>query len=350
MTDRSELPVLLVGNFLSEAGGSRGICEELAARLPGAGCAVVTTSSQKPKLFRLVDMVGTTWLQRHRYAVAQVDVFSGPAFFWAEAVCATLRRARKPYVLTLHGGDLPRFSSRRPARVERLLLSAAAVTAPSRYMLGHFSRYRDDIRVIPNGVDVGAYSDRPRSAGGPRLVWLRAFHRIYNPSLAVRMLALVSAQRPDVRLTMIGPDKGDGSRQTAERLAAELGVSGRVDFRPGVPKHDVPNALRNADIFINTSDVDNTPVTLVEAMASGLCIVSTNVGGVPDLVDDGRDAILVGRNDPDAMAREVLRLLDEPDLAARLSRDARRKAEQFDWSPIIGTWRSLLSATAARAA
>ncbi len=128
MSTSRPLSVLLVGNFLSAAGGSRGVCEELALRLPQTGCSVMTTSSKRPKLRRLADMVGTAWRQRDRYDVAQVDVFSGPAFFWAEAVCGTLRMARKPYVLTLHGGNLPLFSRRRQARVRRLLRSAAAVT------------------------------------------------------------------------------------------------------------------------------------------------------------------------------------------------------------------------------
>src|SRR4051812_7377793 len=135
MSTSAKVDVLLVGNFLSAAGGSRGVCEELAMRLPDADCAVVTTSSRRARLPRLVDMVSTVWRQRRRYAVAHVDVFSGPAFFWAEAVCAALAVAGKPYILTMHGGSLPRFASRRPGRVRRLLRSAAAVTTPSRYLL-----------------------------------------------------------------------------------------------------------------------------------------------------------------------------------------------------------------------
>ena len=344
------IPVLLVGNFAGGgSAGVRGVCEELALRLPHAGCPVVTTSSKPSRVLRLLDVVGTVLRQRRRYAVAQVDVFSGRAFVWAEAACAALRMVGKPYILTLHGGNLPRFARRRPTRVQRLLRSAAAVTTPSRYLMEDLAEYRDDVRFIPNGLDLGAYQPRRRMRAGPRLVWLRSFHRLYNPSLAVRIVPIVAARFPDVHLTMIGLDKGDGSLQETERTAAQLGVADRVVFRGAVAKRDVPAALAEADIFLNTTTVDNAPVSVVEAMASGLCVVSTNVGGMPYLVEDGHDGLLVPSDDAPAMAAAVMRILDEPDLAGTLSSRARQKATRFDWSPIIGEWRSLLAATAGRA-
>ncbi len=342
-----KVDVLLVGNFLSAVGGSRGVCEELAIRLPAAGCNVFTTSSKKAQLPRLIDMLSTVWRQRHRYAVAHVDVFSGPAFFWAEAVCAALSFIGKPYILTLHGGSLPGFARRRPGRVRRLLRSAAVVTTPSRYLLESLAGYREDLRFIPNGLDVNAYSLRRTTASGPRLLWLRAFHRVYNPALAVRMMPLVLLKHPGAHLTMIGHDKGDGSLQEAEHLAARLKVARCIDFCGAVPKRDVPKILSGANIFLNTTNVDNAPVSIVEAMACGLCVVTTNVGGIPYLVDDEQDGLLVPQDNPQTMAAAVLRILDDAELADRLSRNGRQKAEQFDWSPIIREWRSLLAATAA---
>jgi glycosyltransferase involved in cell wall biosynthesis len=343
------LTVLLVGNYLSAIGGSRSISEELAARLPSTGCAVVTTSFKPGRLGRLVDMTSTAWRRRDEYAVAQVDVFSGPAFVWAEAVCAVLRRARKPYVLTLHGGSLPVFAVRNPGRVRRLLQSAAAVTTPSGYLRDQMTECRPDIRVVPNGLDVGRYLPRNgREAGAkPRLVWLRAFHEVYNPTLAVRILPALAARFPDVHLTMIGPDKRDGSLQATERLVDELGVKAHVEFRGPIPKIDVPGNLIEADIFLNTTNVDNAPVTVVEAMACGLCIVTTDVGGCPYLVEDGQHGLLVPPRDADAMADAVRRVVEQPDLADRLSRQAREKATLFDWPPIVAEWRALLTAVAA---
>src|ERR1041384_1344601 len=113
--------ILIVVNFLSAAGGSRGVCEELAERLAATGWHVVAASRKRSKFLRLADMVLTTVKHRRDFGVAQVDVYSGPAFFWADAVCRTLKWLRKPYVLTLHGGNLPEFGKRWPGRLRHLL-------------------------------------------------------------------------------------------------------------------------------------------------------------------------------------------------------------------------------------
>src|SRR5262245_24796032 len=124
-------PLLIIGNFLSGPGGSRGASEEFVERLRGTGWGVLTTSWEQAKIARLADMMTTIIKRRRDYAVAQVDVYGGSAFFWAEAACGALRLLGKPYVLTLHGGNLPEFAANWPRRVGYLLTSAKAVTAPS---------------------------------------------------------------------------------------------------------------------------------------------------------------------------------------------------------------------------
>lgn len=334
--------VLLVGNFLSASIGVRFVCEDLAERLSGAGWSVRTTSDRRPKLARLADMLGTAWSRRGEYAAAQVDVYSGQAFLWAEAACWTLRRARKPYVLTLHGGSLPMFAKRWPGRVRRLLQSAAVVTTPSRYLLEKMRPYRDDLCVLPNPLDLAAYTYRSRAKPAPRLVWLRAFHQVYNPALAVRVVAQLASEFPEIQLTMVGPDKGDGSLEAVRQAAAELGVAERVAIPGRVPKTEVPAWLDRADIFLNTTNVDNTPISVLEALGCGLCVVSTNVGGLPYLLEDGRNALLVPPDDPDALASAVRRVLNEPGLAERLSQAARATAEAHDWSVVLPRWEALL--------
>jgi glycosyltransferase involved in cell wall biosynthesis len=103
----------------------------------------------------------------------------------------------------------------------------------------------------------------------------------------------------------------------------------------------VPHWLQNGDIFINTTNYDNTPVSVLEAMACGLCIVSTNVGGLPFLLHDGMDALLVPPNDPAAMSTAIQRILTEPGLALTLSINGRKLVEQFDWQKVYPLWEDL---------
>jgi glycosyltransferase involved in cell wall biosynthesis len=205
--------------------------------------------------------------------------------------------------------------------------------------------YRHDIVLIPNALDLTKYSYRRRQRATPSLLWLRAFDDIYNPSLAVRVVAILAQEFPSVRLLMMGPDKGDGSREAMLDLARALGVLERVTCTGRVHKDEISTRLDQGDIFLNTTRVDNTPVSVLEAMACGLCVVSTNVGGIPYLLHDEQDALLVPADNPSDMAKAVRRLMTVDGLAERLSSNARRKVEQCDWSNVLPKWEKLLNDT-----
>lgn len=339
----SKLGILLVGNFLSSHTDTRSVGEELSLRLFAKGWKTIETPHQATRLYRLVDMLFSVIFHRKEYQIAYVEVYSGAAFLWAEMACWLLGVLRKPNVLTLHGGNLPIFASHWPGRVRRLLKGANAVTAPSRYLQEKMFPYRDDILLIPNPSEIKKYPFRLRSTPTLTLVWLRAFHNIYNPQMAPLVINKLRISFPDISLTMIGPDKGDGTLQETQTLIQKLDLQANIEIVPGISKSDVPEYLERADIFINTTNIDNTPVSVLEAMVCGLCVVSTNVGGIPYLLDDGIDALLVPSDDADAMAAAVRRILTEPGLAARISENARKKVEQYDWCVIFPQWEALFA-------
>lgn len=359
----------MVSTFLSHKDGSHSVAKDLANRLRTEAEAILCVSSQRSGLMRSLDILATSLLKRRDYDVAIVGLYSGRAFLWGEAVSWLLEKLGRPFVISLHGGALPEFAKQHPQRMANTLNKAAAVTAPSRYLAELMRPYRDDIQLLPNPIEVGRYEFRLRSQAQPKLIWLRSFHQIYNPALAVKVAARLREEFPELSLTMIGPDKGDGSWQRTEQAARLLFSSTKnheentkktqdgsfplrdascdlvdepVLFPGGIANSEIPQWLNRGDIFINTTNVDNTPVSVIEAMACGLLIVSTNVGGLPYLLEDGEDALLVPPNDPEAMAAAVRRVLTESGLAERLSRNARRKAESFDWSNVLPMWRDLL--------
>lgn len=338
-----ELPrILLVGIHLPPDAGSRSVGEGLAKKLRDIGFVVHLTSARRSKALRVAEMLYTVWSARHFYDVVQLDVYSTAAFSWAEWVSRLAQAFGKPLVLTLHGGNLPVFARNHPRRISRLFSRATAITAPSRYLADALQNFQREIQVIPNPVDLEAHQYKQRYTLKPTLIWLRTFHRIYDPGLAVQVLAKITSKIPEARLTMIGPDK-DGSLAAVRAQAKRLGVLSQITFTGGVAKSDVPGLLSTSDIFLNTTTIDNSPVSVLEAMASGLAVVSTNVGGVPYLIEDAHDGILVPPGNADAMAAAVMRLLNEPALAARLSRNARNKAEAYGWEAILPRWENLFS-------
>lgn len=354
-------PVLLVGNFLGGRGASRGVCEDLALRLERAGWPVARTSSFRTPLFKLADMLSAVWRTRHLCRAVQVDLYSGRAFRWAEYVTRFACHCGQPVILTLHGGDLPRFAARHPRRLQRVLARAAAITAPSTYLpaeLGLGPRGaiaatgasnpgpHAPVHVIPNGIDLADYPFRERPPLAPRLVWLRAFHHIYAPTLAIDAALRLLSEFPDLHLSLFGPDKGDGSLAATRDLIRRADAQGHVILGGAVPKPEVGATLAQADLFLNTSTVDNAPVTLIEAMACGLPVVSTRVGGIPHMVRADEEALLVPVGNADAMAAAVRDLLTQPARARRLSQAGRARAAACDWKTVIPQWEALLRAVA----
>lgn len=334
--------VLLLGAFLSATRATRAIGEDLAERLVQRGWKVLTASSFVRPVPRLLDSLASIARHRHGFDVAHIDVYSGRSFRIAETCVALLRRLGKPYLLTLHGGGLPAMADRQPERVAALLRGARSVTSPSRFLQRELHPLHHEIVVVPNPIDLSSYTYRERRPLRAELLWLRAFAQLYRPEDAVEVVRALTRDGIDASLRMVGPDKGDGTLGRVRSTAR--GIEDRLEITSGgVAKGEVPAVLDASHIFVNTTSVDNTPVSLLEAMASGLPVVTTDAGGLPDLVEAEREALVVAVGAPEDMAGAVRRLLNEPHLASSLARNARAKVEQWDWQHVLPRWEALLS-------
>ena len=333
----------MVGNFLSAHGFTPGPGEELAAMIfQRYSWKIIMTSSHKAPLLKIIDMIQTILFKKCNYDVAQVDVFSGRAFIWAEIATWLLCQLKKPIILTLRGGNLPIFTEAYPLRVKQVFSRAKVITAPSRFLKNEMEFRGYQVSLLPNAIPIKQYPNRLRDSPLPHFLWLRSFHNIYNPSLAPKVLARLIQEFPMAKLTMCGPDKGDGSLERTKEIAKSEDVFGIIQFPGIITKEEIPKFGNAHDLFLNTTNVDNTPISLVEAMAMGMCIVSTKVGGIPYLLENEKDALLVPPNDSTAMAAACRRLLLDGELAERLSRNAREKAMGFDWSVVLPQWEILL--------
>lgn len=336
--------ILFITNLGSKMSQGVSISETLTSLLSANGWRVYSASGKLNRILRLFDMLVTTWKFKNDYDCAFIEVFSGKAFIWAELVCLLLNILHKPFILGLFGGNLPNFSKRNPRRVDRVLRSARIVVAPSRYLLRQLKFYTSaNIIVFPYGVLLNRLQYRLRTKLEPKLITMRGFHSIYCPWVAVETVALLRDDYPNINLTMSGGNKKDGSLEKTERTIRKNALEHLITITGYIDNFQLENRLMSADILINIPVIDNTPVSVLQAMACGLCIVSSNVGGLPDLIEDGMDGLLVPPNDPQAVAAAVRRLLTEPGLAARLSANARKKAQQFDWLVILPRWENLFN-------
>jgi len=341
------MELLYVGAFVSARRGAMPYCEALSTELEGRGWRVRRCASSSTWMARGFKQVSAALRGGRRLDAVIVDVFSTRGFVGAELVARLARIRGLPVVLILQGGDLVKRADRNRRRVKWLLQGATAIVTPSMYLREELrSRVDVDVVYLPNGLPLQQYTFVERRPAEPHLIWLRALHRGYDPLMALKALALVRLRFPEATLVFGGPDKGDGTRVRLEREAKRLGLNGHVEFRGNVAKAEVPAFLSSGDIFLNTTRAESFGVSVMEAGACGLCVVSTDAGEAPYLWKDRHDALLVPVGDSGAMASAVLRILDDPDLALSLSRNARANAERFEWSAIMPQWEDLLSKVA----
>lgn len=331
-----------IGAFHAQAGGSPTNADALAERLQDISINSICASRHTFPLLRGADMLWTLMRHAPHYKVVVLHVYSGRAFWWTLASCIVARRLGKRLIFWLHGGNLPTYYRFHPSRVSFAFKQADIILTPSLYLEEAFAG-DFDVQLLRYELPISAYLHRIREQAKPRLLWLRSFNADYNPMLAPRVIYLLKSDYPDIKMLMCGADKGDGSLEATQKLAEELGVTDNIEFPGLISKDQIRQYGLEFDIFLNTTTVDNTPVSVIEAMAMGMCVVSTDVGGIPYLVTHEQDGLLVPSNDAYAMAEACHRLLTDPMLAQQLSCRAGVTAQLFDWTTIGPKWDALLT-------
>lgn len=306
-----------------------------------AGYPVVSVSGISNRVLRFLDIVWTLLTRLKDTDIVVLEVYGGLSFVMEDAASWLAKRFGRPLIMVLHGGALPEFTARHESWSRRVLRRADMFLAPSPYLARTATELGWKVRVVPNVVDLPQYPYRERRSVQPRLFWMRSFHELYNPWMALRVLQAVRKIYPAATLVMAGQEKGLGPQ--LREWAAQHGLESAVSF-PGFL--DMQGKIREAsaaDIFLNTNHIDNTPVAVIEAAAMGLPVVATRVGGVGDLLTDGQDGLLVPDNDDQAMTDAVVRLIETPALAHRLSVNGHALARRCSWQEIYPLWTEVLA-------
>jgi len=302
---------------------------------------VYYASSQKNKFVRLCHMCLAIIRHRRKSEWIIIDTYSTLNFYYAWACAVLCRLLNIPYIPILRGGNLPSRLISSPQLSRAIFAHAAFIVAPSGYLQKAFEDKGYHPIQIPNFIDINNYHFLQRSTLRPRLLWVRSFDKTYNPEMAIQVLALLSQKYPDTQLCMVGADK-DGSLAQCQLLAQKKGVQSNVVFTGRLSKQDWINLSSQYDIFLNTTNFDNTPVSVIEAMALGLPVVSTNVGGLPYLLDHEQDALLSDPNDVPAIVANIQWLIENPAFSVKMAEKARQKVAQFDWEIVQHQWLNLL--------
>jgi glycosyltransferase involved in cell wall biosynthesis len=304
---------------------------------------VIQVSEFKSPIMRFMDMVKSIYFNKTKVSLVLIDTYSTNGFLMAYYSGKICKYLKLPYVPILHGGDLPKRLERSPEKCNEFFNNAAFLVAPSGYMKKQFqSKGYNNVKMIPNQIDINKFKYRERLSAKPNILWVRSFNQIYNPLLAIETLKLVLEKYPEATLCMVGPDK-DGSLDLVKEKVKEDGLEAHVRFAGKMTRKEWSLESLNYDIFLNTTNVDNTPLSVMEAMALGMIVVTTNVGGIPFLFENEKEGIMVPPNDADILSQKILEIVSDPAMAEALSKNAREKSKNWDWLFVRELWKKNLA-------
>jgi glycosyltransferase involved in cell wall biosynthesis len=341
----------LVGPLPPPPGGMANQTRQLAALLQAEGIHVHQVRTNEPywRPIRAIRGVralfrGAPYLRRLTQMAREADVahvMANSGWSWhvfaapAVAICA-LRDV--PVIINYRGGLAREFLSRFSWIVLPTLRRAKAVIVPSRFLQEIFAEHGIQADIIPNGVDLATFRPSDAQKKSLHVVVTRNLERIYGIDLALRAIALLRQDYPELKVSIagVGPERG-----ALERQVTQLELSGCVRFTGALDAAGVASLYRDADIMLNPSRVDNTPNALIEAAACGVPIVSTDVGGIPHLVEHGQSAWLVDSEDPEALAAGLRRVLSDRSLRETLRTNGLALAQSCSWEVVRRRWMSV---------
>jgi glycosyltransferase involved in cell wall biosynthesis len=331
--------VLFIGSFLSRSFGSKDVAEKISNLLTIDGYDFILCSRRKNKVSRLLSILFTILLFKGR--IIHFDVFSGQAFRITQFGGFLARIRKKRILYTLHGGALIEFAEKHPRLIKQVFGKADYIQTPSLFLKEYFEHEGYKVSYLPNPIDLAKFPFHRDLVKPYKLLWVRAFAYNYNPWLAIETIKLVREVYHDSTLTMIGPDKGELNKTL--NLIEAYGLEDEVNILGPVSNEMLHKYYNTHDVYINTTSYESFGVSVLEAAACGIPIVSTNVGELPYIWNQNENALLIDSMDAQSMAECVINILSSPDLAKGLSESARIRAEEFSWDQIKPKWLQLLN-------
>jgi len=278
-----------------------------------------------------------------------VHVFSASysSFLLAPLPAIAIAHAmRRPVLLNYHSGEAADHLER--SAIARMALRRVECSVvPSRFLAGVFDRFDLSTLVVPNIIDLDRFSYRERNPLRPRFLSTRNLAYPYNVACTLRAFREIQDRLPEASLTLVG---AGADERALRQLCTDLRL-GNVHFVGRVAPGAIAAIYADHDVYIQSPDIDNMPVSVIEAFASGLPVISTDAGGMRTILEHGRHGLLVAVNDHAALGREALALLSDPDTARGYARAAHDTCAAYTWTAVRPQWlRAYRQAAAARSA
>lgn len=336
--------ILVIGSFKNKADDkhSTTAAEQLADLFISNNIEIITTTTEFKKIPKFFDTLKTIYFQRKNFSIAIVPLYgTAPSFLWQQAATKLLRFLNKKIILIVHGGSIPQQLQSGKKFFLNAMQRANIVVAPSPFFKTVLQQYAVDAVVIPNVLNLSNYAFQNKNTFAPNIMWMRSFSKVYNPFMAINVAVNLKKKYPFFKMIMAGTD--GGLFEATKKLAEQNDVQNNILF-PGYISTEQKNKLAiECDIYINTNNIDNAPVSVIEFMALGLPVISTNCGGIPYIIKNNENGLLVDVNDAEAMANKIEKIITDQQFAKTISQNAFQYSRQYGEEIVFKKWMEVLN-------
>ena len=334
--------ILQIGNLNSFITGSISYQESFSEILNSSKFKTITVSGKKNKLLRILDITSTLIINSNKAKLIIIHSFSTNAFYitvWVSFLC---RMFKLKYFILTHGGDYPNRLNNSPKLIKYAFGNAKEIICPSIYLKKHFQDAGYTCKLIPNGVDLKLFPFLDRNKFNPKILWVRSFAQIYNPLMALKVIKLLKEKFPSVSLIMVGGKKDNSYDEVIEYIKTN-NLTDNVKLTGILTHSEWAEISKECDLFINTTTIDNMPLSVLQSMLLGLPVFSTNVGGIDSLIEDGITGIKIESGNATEMANKILHYLSNQNELFSIVQSARKIPVKYSWEKVLPMWIELFS-------
>lgn len=321
--------VLQIANYKPGTGGISGQVEKIHACLDGDGIDNAIFSVKGSVVYRIKAFF-RLFKEGRKYNVFHIHTCSGGGFISAVMGILVGRCLKKRIVLTYHGGDGRRFFEKHTGLVRWFLRRTDANIALSGFIGGVFEDFDIPHVEIPNIIELDASRFKEREVIKPNFVSIRTLSPLYNIECILDAFGMVKKQIPEATLTIVGdgPSREELERKVADMKLRDVCFVGRVD------NSEIYRYLDLADVMLSSPLIDNMPVSVLEGMNAGLLVISSNVGGIPYMIEDGVNGLLFPSEDARALAEKMLFAVENHEKTQSMIREANQSLGKYTWESV----------------
>lgn len=323
------MKILLICNYKPNVGGISGQVEMLQRKLREEGY-VADVFSTKASMWKRFVMMHRLRQTVKAYDVLHVHCCSGWGFLPAVLGVKVGNKLGKRIVLTYHGGGGERFFDKHPRLVHRYLKKTDTNIVLSGFLAKTFEKHQLSYTIIPNIIELDNARFRSRQPIQPHFICIRAHEELYNIPCILRAFRKVQKEMPEASLTLVG----DGALHESLVQQADSMDLKNIVFTGRVDNSLIFEYLYLTDIMVSAPKVDNMPVSLIEAMNAGLLVISSRVGGVPYMIEDGVNGLLFESDNDVELAEKMLWAINHQSLSQTMVSKAKASVQQYQWSNV----------------